>query len=438
MPGINANGTYLLSDGYGGAHALLFGFGHLGGIEPGRYQLIGNVWNGINLTSFGSDEGPAANEWGHFAVGWDGMNIVTYFNGVPVGKHAFAGPRITPGGNQGTGRLLIGGSDHANLVGRIAQVRGFERSNPRAQIGSSVFAAYAPQTVFSIDGNLLSYFFRPSLNIADLSLYGHRDRQHPGFVRGTANGVLFPCEGCPLPQFVIDPTAPDFAHPNQPGQISAPVDTPGAVPNGALIFDSFSRRNSTHVLSGLGGLGSSEGGILGPQTWVTNAQTGTLQPFGILNGRAVLLANTTALAWVNAASDGANFDIRIDRGPRGSGTGRNTGISFRVVDANNYFFAYSSDGADASQPQILTVGHCVAGLRTVLASELPLPTSWTTMRVVTTGAGVVRVYADAALVYSTSISLLSTSGGMGLYNNGPGLGLTNRWDNFRAFNAAQP
>ena len=437
MPGMNAGGTYLVSDGYGGAHAILFGFSNFGAREPGRYQLAGNVWNGNSLTNFGSDEGPAINEWGHFAVGWDGTNIVTYFNGVPVGKTAFVGPRITPGGSQGTGRLLIGGSDHANLVGRIAQVRGFERNNPRAQVDSSVFAAYAPQTVFAIDGNLLSYFFRPSLNIADLSLYGHRGRQNPGLVRSTANGVLYPCEGCPLPQFVIDPTAPNFANPNQPGQISAPVDTTAVMPIGALIFDSFSRRNSSYVLSGLGGLSSSEGGILGPQTWVTNAQTGSRQPFGILNGRAVLLANATALAWVNASSDDSNFDIRIDRGPRGSDTGRNTGISFRVADLNNYFFAYSSDGADASQPQTLTVGHCVAGLRTVLASGVSLPTSWTTMRVVTTGAGVVLVYADTTLVYSTSNSLLSNSNAMGLYNNGPGLSLTNRWDNFRVF-TAQP
>ncbi|MFN2511539.1 MAG: LamG-like jellyroll fold domain-containing protein [Pyrinomonadaceae bacterium] len=138
MPSINASGTYLVSDGYGGAHAVLFGFGYLDSIEAGRYQLTGNVWNGTNLTSFGSDEGPAPNEWGHFAVGWDGTNIITYFNGVPVGKKAFGGPRITPGGHQGTGRLLIGGSDHANLVGRIAQVRGFERSNPRAHMERSV------------------------------------------------------------------------------------------------------------------------------------------------------------------------------------------------------------------------------------------------------------------------------------------------------------
>lgn len=54
------------------------------------------------------------------------------------------------------------------------------------------------------------------------------------------------------------------------------------------------------------------------------------------------------------------------------------------------------------------------------------------MRVVTIGAGMVLVYADDTLVYSTSNSLLSNSDGMGLYNNGPGLSLTNRWDNIRS------
>ena len=86
---------------------------------------------------------------------------------------------------------------------------------------------------------------------------------------------------------------------------------------------------------------------------------------------------------------------------------------------------------------IATVGHYVGGVRTVLASGVSAPAGWTTLRVVTTGAGAVLVYADGTLVYSTSSSLLANSDGMGLYNNGPGLGLTNRWDNFLVL-VAQP
>ena len=437
MPAPNAGATYFISDGYGGTHAILFGVANLDSSEPGRYQLIGNVWNGSYLTSFKSDQGPAPNEWGHFAVGWNGSDIVVYFNGVPVGKTDYAGPRITPGGSRGTGRLLIGGSDHANFRGRIAQVRGYETYNPRVTANDSTFVTFAPQTVFSVDGSLLSYFFRPSTYIADLSLHGQYGRQHPGFLRGTLNGVINPCDGCPVPQFVIDPTAPDFAHPHQPGQPPAPVDPPPQVPEGALIFDSFSKRNATYILGGLGGLGFTEVGTLGPVHWQTVESESRPQPFGILNGLAVLLKNADALAWVTADSTGNDFDIRVDRRPGHFGTGQNTGLSFRVVDADNYFFAYSSDSATITELRTLTVGHRIGGVRTILAEGVPLPALWTTLQVVTTRTGVIQVYADSELIYSTSNILLANAKGMGLYNAGPGLALTNRWDNFSVFAAGR-
>lgn len=434
MPGDNAGGTYLISDGYGGAHAILFGVANFGSREPNRYQLLGNIWNGNYLTYFASDEGPAANEWGHFAVGWDGTNIVTYLNGVPVGKTYWVGPRITPGGTQGTGRLLIGGSDHSNFVGRIAQMRGFEENNPLENAGT-VFATFAPQTVFAVDGNVLSYYFRPAENVADLSLFGHQGKQHTGLLRSTLNGVLFSCTGCPLPQFVVDPTAPDFSNPNNPGTPPTPVDVPATAPGGALIFDSFSRRNSTYALTGLGGLGATEAGTAGPRTWQTNQAPGQPQPFGVLNGRAVLLANATAIAWTNAPPGNFDLDSRVDRHAGVWGTGINTGLSFRVADAGNYFFAYSSDDPNPSHPQTLTVGYYSGGLRTDLATGISLPTDWTMLRVVTVSTGAIGVYADNTLLYSTSNTLLVNSTGTGLYNNAPGLALTNRWDNFRVLNA---
>ena len=436
MPGPNAAATYMISDGYGGAHAILFGVANLGAREPNRYQLLGNIWNGSFLTYFASDEGPAPNEWGHFAAGWDGANIVVYFNGVPVGKTPWVGPRITPGGIQGCGRLLIGGSDHSNFQGRIAQVRGFERNNPLEAVDNGVFGTFKPQTVFSVDGNLLSYYFHPALDIADLSLFGQFGRQHPGLVRSTLNGVLYPCNGCPLPQFVVDPSAPDFAHPNNPGTLPAPIETPAPVPGGALIFDSFSRRDSTYALNGLGGLGTTEGGTAGARAWQTNEAQGQPQPFGVLNGRAVLLANTRVVTWTNAPAGDADLDIRVDRHAGVWGTGHNTGISFRVTDSSNCFFAYTKDNVDASQPEILTVGYYLGGVRTDLATGIPLPASWTTLRVVTTEAGAISVYADSTLLYSTTNNLFSNSTGAGLYNRAAGLALTNRWDNFTVYSVS--
>src|SRR6185295_18400120 len=237
---------------------------------------------------FGSDVGPAVGEWAHFGVGWDGQNIITYYNGVPVGKTPFSGPRRTPGPGGGGGRLLIGGSDHSNFNGRIAQVRGYEDTNPREGLPGGVEASFAPQTVFGLGGNLLSYYFRSAPSVADLSS-GYRGLAHAGTPRGTTAGIIFDCNGCPPPQFVTDPSAPNFATgaPPPPPPIVPPAAPP---PAGALVFDSFSRANSTYTLGGHGGLSSTESGSAGIKVWQTNQAAANPQPFGILNARAVLLA----------------------------------------------------------------------------------------------------------------------------------------------------
>jgi hypothetical protein len=428
MPGDNTPGRYLISDGYGGAHALLFGFGFTN--DEGRYTLSGNIFDGTGSTSFIGDEGPLAGEWSHVAVGWDGKYIVTYFNGVPVGKQAFKGPRISPGPSWGASWLLIGGSDHQNLIGRIAQVRAYEGRNPRE---SSPEASFAPQTLFDVDGNLLSYYFRPAAKVADLSP-GYFGRTNPGTPRGTANGVPENCPGCPTPKFVIDPTAPNFSNPGNPGQITAPVATPLSAPAGARSFDSFSRKNSTYILGGRGGLGSTEGGTAGAQVWQTGQAASSPQPFGILNGRAVLLKDDTSLAWINTGAPGGNLDIRVDRHPGSWGaSGVNTGVSFRVVDADNYFFAYTSDSDDPAKPKMLSVGYYLNGQRTDLAAKVTMPGSWLTLRVVTKVDGSISLYAGTTLVYSTGSNVLPGATGAGLYNNAKGMALTNRWDNFTVY-----
>ncbi|MCA1591332.1 MAG: carboxypeptidase regulatory-like domain-containing protein [Acidobacteria bacterium] len=435
VPRENASGTYLLSDGYGGAHALLFGFGFLGGSEPGRYQLTGNVWTGSAAITFSSDEGPAVGEWGHYSIGWDGHEIVTYFDGVPVGKTAFAGPRRSGGFINGGGRLLIGGSDHSNLIGRIAQLRGFEGSNPRENTSAagndSTHASFAPETVFRLGGNVLSNFFRPIQTVDDLS-NGLNGSLHPGRLRGTPSpfGLLTFCEECPRPQYVSDPTAPDFATATDPAQRQfTPPPTPGA----ALVFDSFSRKNSTYLLEGNGGLGSTEGGSLGAQQWRTSVPSLSRQPFGILNERAVLLANDRALAWVSIESPATNFDILADRHPGRWGGGLDTGLSFRVEDADNYFFAYTGESNQDAGVRALAVGYYKGGRRTDLAAGVLMPRGWTTLQVVTNATGAINVFADGTLVYSTTNTLLASATGAGLYNDRPGLGLSNRWDNFTVY-----
>ena len=433
MPGQDAAATYLLSDGSGGAHALLFGVGSFNTSEPDRYELLGNIFDGVKHDNyFGSDVGPAIGEWGHFAVGWDGQDIYTYFNGVPVGRTPFAGPRRTPGPGGGAGRLLIGGSDHSNFEGRIAQVRGYESRNPREEAPGSVASSFAPQTFFSPDGNLLSWYFRSTPRVvADLSR-GHDGRSHPGFLRGTTTGIIYYCETCPAPSFVIDPSAPDFATGTPPQPVL--LQTPAEAPSEALTFDSFSRANSTLILGGNGGLGSSEGGSAGTKIWRSNGNPALPQPFGILNGRAVLLGNEMSVAWIDTRSASGSLDARVDRRTGRWGSGINTGLSFRVIDAENFFFAYTSEVGGAPGSQILKVGYYTNGQRVDLATGAAMPSSWRTLRTVTYANGDLQVLADNTLVYSTNSSLMANATGAGLYNNSAGMGLVNRWDNFTVFN----
>jgi hypothetical protein len=430
MPGENTHARYLISDGYGGSHTVLFGFNP----GPRGYSLFGNVWDGTQPNYFQSDEGPSPNEWGHYAVGWDGKNIITYYNGVPVGKQPFAGPRVSMGTGWGATILFIGGSNHQNLIGRIAQVRGYEDNNPRA---SSPESSFAPQTVFSREGQLLSYYFRPAETVADLS-DGYNGRLHDGWPRGTKGFYFdYSCPGCPIPKFVIDPTAPDFSNPSNSERPTTLIGNPPATPGGARVFDSFTRDNSTYILGGKGGLGTTEAGTAGKKTWQTNLGATEQQPFGILGGRAVLLANDRAVAWISTGESVGNLDVRVERAAGAYSSGVNTGLSFRVVDKDNFFFAYTSDEeANASGPKKLTVGYYQAGARFVLASGVTMsPGNWKTLRVVTTGLGTIGVYADNTLVYSTTSPIFATATGAGLFNNAPGLALTNRWDNFTVLDA---
>jgi len=112
-------------------------------------------------------------------------------------------------------------------------------------------------------------------------------------------------------------------------------------------------------------------------------------------------------------------------------------LSFRVVDKNNFFFAFTSDDVNnPSGPKKLTVGYYQSGTRTVLTSGIPLPSlNWTTLRVITRHTGSITMYADNTVVYSTTNSIGEFATGAGLYNNAPGMSLQNRWDDFTVLDA---
>ncbi len=411
-PGMYNGTRYILSDGIGGAHAILFG---LAGSGSSFYVSVGNTFDGNQTIPFGGDDGPDADEWAHLAVGWDGSHIVTYYNGVPVGSVAFAGQRFTLGPLGGGGRLFIGGSNHQNFLGSISQVRAYERSNPRQDsLGTGkMMSAFAPQTVFEVEGSsFLVSLLRPAETISDLS-----GNNHPG--------VFLTWAGGPLPRFIIDPITPNVSIPRE--------GNPFPVPPNVRIFDSFSRANATYAFNGNGGIGSTEFGLQGPQAWRFGSPSSTvLEPttFGILKGRAVVLSNGPGVAWVPTGSD-ANLDIRVSRRASVWGSGLNTGLAFRVKDARNFCFAYTS--GDVLRRNNLNVGCYLNGTRFLLISPVQMPDFvWSNLRVVSTEGegGGIYVYADQELIAVTSTFFLVNETGAGLYNDTYGLGLTNRWDNF--------
>jgi hypothetical protein len=150
-----------------------------------------------------------------------------------------------------------------------------------------------------------------------------------------------------------------------------------------------------------------------------------------------LLANSSALAWVPTGSINGNVDVRVNRYTGRWGSGIHTGLSFRVSDANNFFFAYTDDVVGDPTKKTVRVGYYLNGQKVDLADGEALPPNWTTLLVVTKNSGALDIYVDATLVYSTNTPLLATATGAGLYSNSTGKGLVNRWDNFAVFAAPQ-
>jgi hypothetical protein len=143
QPTTMAGSGYLVSDGYGGAHSLLWGLGSVPGAPTG------NLWNGSTSISFGGGYMVAASEWVHLALLWTKTAIYSFVNGVCDGQVAFTGPRVTPAPG-GPGVLYVGGSDHLNLAMSIAALRGYDRGLPFST-NTTWGTAFRPERRFGID-----------------------------------------------------------------------------------------------------------------------------------------------------------------------------------------------------------------------------------------------------------------------------------------------
>jgi hypothetical protein len=402
---------YVISDGYGGSHNLLFGFS--GG--SGEVALAGNFWNTSTNSgiSFGTDETVRVNQWSHIAVGWDGAKIVTYLNGVPSGIVLYSGERSTIVGS-GAGVLFIGGSDHSNFNGKIARVRGFEGVLPV----ETLLGAFHPETYFRstflkqngdiITAAFLADYSTNTKTYPDLSV-GFNGVNHVGILsNGIDNGYFGYSVGNSnsLPRWTSESvTQPIF---NQP---------PISFPQNAIIFDSFSREDNSPAFRkyyGLGKLEKSNSRLARNRFW----RGSNIANWGILNGRAVNFDNSNNPAWIETST--SNMDVQVS-GLRGAYSLGNVGLVYRYEDDSNYGFVYTSNG-------IVYLVEKVNGNFALTATGTQLPI-WNRLRVVANGTSVKVYLNDIERIAITTNNLLDATKA-GLFGTS---GTMERFDNFTVY-----
>ena len=372
---------YLVSDGYGGAHMLLWG---LGGTPGG---ITGNINTSAGASSFAGNYLVAQGEWCHHAVGigdFVGRQVWTYVNGIPDGVCNLAGTRQTGGP---IGNLYIGGSDHINLAMDCAYIRGFDfNTNPWA--GAPNLSFFPPRfTTIADRPHFLLPMNTPGV-LADLAPTGTIQTDgtyatHSGAARGLgAGGAIydlgFPAlshQGSGVPFWVADPNSP-YCRPlgvgtfNTGETILAPLTPPG----GCKVYDSFGRRNQTYWTDITPSIGQTEAGSLGPLTWsqdglYINPAADMPVSVGILQSQLVNLScQRQGVAWVEIGD--ADFDLRIQGPMPGPCQPGCAGGVFRLVDKDNWLGMFTGPASwnDYSAGGQLSFLTCAAAAITTTAT----------------------------------------------------------------------
>jgi hypothetical protein len=380
---------YLVSDGSGGAHALLWGIG------PGvSNSQSGNIFNGTTSISFNGTYGAAAGEWVWAAVGWDGTNIYTFIDGICDGQTSGLTTRTT---GTTSGHLYVGGSDHINASMDLAYLAGWERVYWTG-VGvktAAVQPSRYPTTYMTAPVGFADFaaeYTVPGPVIRDISTNGYEEaagtypsRHHPGVVKTSAESTYDDSwltaysaliDGAAVatanPRWLVDNTCP-YGQPYSSPLPREAIPAPGAPPANCLVFDSFGRRNQTPAFQHHPTLGTTEAGSLGVKTW----QYEFPDSWGILGGKAVPTRITSSLAWVPSVA--YNQDVRVTRTIGGANTG-GTGISFRVKDRLNHWFAYVNPTTHN-----VTVYSYTAGVLSAAHTFTTGSTTWTILRIVASG-----------------------------------------------------
>lgn len=405
---------YAVIDGYGGLH-----YNILGAVSDAtKARLTGKYYEGSS--DYGNtSEKFFLDEWTHIAHGWDGSHYMQWINGCLTFIVSETTARyISPSASAGV--LFIGGpGDHSMWEGYIAQVRIYEGSNSFTAAldnGATDFfperyfrpiryksgTYYMPQGMWDLTTPACTYpdqseGFDPVVPAAGTKYL------HAGTLSSTAQAVAggIPYYSENLPLFVT-------------GDITRPTsaDTPPSTPVGAIVFDSFSRRDTTYAFekSGNSVAGSTEAGTAGPLAW-------SVQGWPIRDGRMAYWYNYSAINTVDCGV--ADVDVRVSRV---NNSFCHTGLILRYTDASNYLYV-------KAYPDQLVTGKVVAGVDTILDNDTGLSTNWTTLRAVVNGTNL-DVYRDATLVQSALVVPSSSATKHGLHAPSTGTKIVTRFDDF--------
>lgn len=305
---------YIVSAGYGGAHAVLFGVQRIND----KYQITGNFHSLLNGQftnySFASNPTLMTNKWYQLSVEVNGTIITTYIDGVPQTRSPFAGQRVAAPvqGDPYGGLLYIAGSDHLNFIGSIGQVRIVEGNAIYGGTGfdrqvSLYLSNQSRTTGLSTEATFLADYAKCGSVVTDES-NGYRGKRFPG---------AYTTQTLPYPQCVRDPSYPLF----RDGSYTEPTgEGPATPPAGATVFDSFNRADTLEAKA----LGSTD---VGNQVWQHQ------YPFVIQAGSAAYTGgNYYATATVNGGSNGT---LSVDRVGQAE-----TGLVFRAA-ANGLYQAFT-------------------------------------------------------------------------------------------------
>jgi hypothetical protein len=442
-----AGSQYIISDGYGGAHALLWS-----GIN-GNMAFV-DAANAVHLYEFSAGNYfPPPGVFSHVAItlepdAWANNFVCVYMNGILTGKNfvptGYTRQAPNLGGN---GILYVGGSDHSNWKGWLAWLRGWES---QARIGGGgeglPGSAFVPDRVFlnydsawsTTDFNT-SYVERPGTVLFNDVSGGYDSQggfpskiQHPGSaysLQNRATGIATTGYPIPTPEVI---TTPEVRAPFYPYYVNTAPDrglVPLTPPAGVKLYDSFRRADQTFAHSTKPDVGTLERSSLGaPPAWLpilplAIPNPGTPAKLQIFQGTLRLGERAPVFAYAGD-SDSSDMDVRVERfgfstsnegqiglGGRMHATFSGTTLTgFTGITAqwqyvpgvdNGTIYVYRWDGANNK-----TIIGSVALAKTV---------QWTVLRAVFNGSNV-TIYTDGVQRLAlTNVTQYQTQTGAGIW-----------------------